>query len=124
MATFADRLRSLRAEKRVEQGELADSTGIGKSTIQKYEYGSFLPKLDKQKILSDYFGVSVEYLRGETDDRGDGIEVHAHRDPSTRGMQVSDAIDIVDKLERLVKLKDAGAITEEEFKLFKKKLLK
>jgi transcriptional regulator with XRE-family HTH domain len=124
MATLADRLRSLRAEKRIEQGELAQALGIGKSTIQKYEYGAFIPKLEKQMVLANYFGVSVEYLRGETDDRGDGFEIHAHRDPSTSGMPLTGALDIVDKLERLSKLHDAGKITDEEFQSFKKKLLK
>ncbi len=124
MATLADRLRLLRAEKRIEQGELAQTLGIAKSTIQKYEYGVFIPKLDKQMILANFFGVTVEYLRGETDDRGDGFEIHAHRDPSTSGMPLTDALDIVDKLEKLSRLHDEGKITDEEYIAFKKKLLK
>lgn len=124
MATLADRLKSLRAEKRLEQKEVAEATGIGLSTIQKYEYGVFIPKLDKQMIIANFFKVSVEYLRGETDDRGDGFEIHAHRDPSTKGMPLTDALDIVDRLERLTKLRDSGAITDEEFAQAKRKLLK
>lgn len=124
MATLSDRLKELRSEKRLTQLEVAQEIGVSHAAYQKYEYAEISPRKDKIHKLADFFKVSVEYLRGETDDRGDGIEIHAHRDPSTRGMQVSDAIDIVDKLERLVKLKDAGAITEEEFMLFKRKLLK
>lgn len=124
MATFPDRLKELRKEKRLEQREIAESTGISISTIQKYEYGTIGPKQTNEKKLADFFGVSVEYLRGETDDRGDGFEIHAHRDPSTKGMQLTDALDIVDRLERLTKLRDTGAITDEEFAQAKRKLLK
>lgn len=124
MSELCDRLRSLRAEKRLEQSELATSLGISISALQKYETGNMVPPKHKQGMIAEFFGVSLDYLQGKSDDRGDGIEIHAHRDPNTRGMQVSDAIDIVDKLERLVKLKESGSISEEEFKLFKRKLLK
>lgn len=124
MATLSERLRQLRAERRLEQVELAQAVGISKSTIQKYEYGEFIPKLDKQMLLAKFFGVSAEYLRGETDDRGDGFEIHAHRDPSSKGMPLTDALDIVDKLDRLIKMRDAGDITDEEYTLLKRKLLK
>jgi len=124
MATIAERIKLLRAEKKLEQKELAQAVKIGISTIQNYEYGKFIPKLDKQIILAKFFGVSVEYLRGETDDRGDGFEIHAHREPGTPGISLTDALDIVDRLERLTKLRDSGAITDEEFAQAKRKLLK
>lgn len=124
MTAISDRIRSLRVEKRLEQSELAKKLDISISSLQKYESGAITPPVHKQKVIADFFGVSVEYLRGETDDRGDGFEIHAHRDSSTKGMPLTDALDIVDKLERLVKLRDAGDITEDEYLLLKKKLLK
>jgi transcriptional regulator with XRE-family HTH domain len=124
MDTLADRLKQLRSEKRLTQLEVAQAIGVSHAGYQKYEYSEINPRNDKIKKLANFFGVSVEYLRGETDDRGDGFEIHAHRDPSTPGMPLTAALDIVDRLERLTKLRDSGAITDEEFALAKRKLLK
>jgi len=124
MENLSDRLKKLRGEKRLKQSEVAQSVGISVAAYQKYEYGNIVPKQSNEKKLADFFGVSIEYLRGETDDRGDGFEIHAHREPGTPGISLTDALDIVDRLERLTKLRDSGAITDEEFAQAKRKLLK
>lgn len=124
MATLSERLKELRSERRLTQLEVAQIIGVSHAAYQKYEYSEIIPRKDKIQKLADFFGVSVEYLKGETDDRGDGFEIHAHRDPNAHGMPLSDALDIVDRLERLTRLRDSGAITDEEFAQAKRKLLK
>ncbi len=42
-------------------------TGIAQSTLSDWKRGVSKPKNDKIKKIADYFGVSVSYLRGETD---------------------------------------------------------
>lgn len=37
-------------------------TGIAQSTLSDWKSGRSKPKVDKLKILADYFGVSIEYF--------------------------------------------------------------
>lgn len=64
---FKDRLRALRLEKDVTQGELAKYLGVGSTTVNGYEKGLIPnPPLDKLIKLSDYFSVSIDYLAART----------------------------------------------------------
>lgn len=123
MANLSDRLRALRAEKRYEQKEVAAATDISYSSIQKYEGGTAVPREDKILALAKFFGVTAEYLKGETDDRGDGFDIHAHRDPTVTGIDLDQALGIVGQLERLGKMKQDGLLTDEEFAKLKKKII-
>lgn len=60
---FKDRLRALRIEKDVTQTELGKFLGVGATTVNGYEKGIISnPPLDKLTKLSDFFGVSIDYL--------------------------------------------------------------
>lgn len=41
---------------------VAKETGISTSTFSNWKKGRYSPKVDKLKILADYFGVSIEYF--------------------------------------------------------------
>ena len=41
---------------------VSEDTGITKSTFPDWKSGRSKPKMDKLKILADYFGVSIEYF--------------------------------------------------------------
>jgi len=123
MTKISDRLRALRAEKRLEQKEVAEAIGISHSSIQKYEGGTAEPPKLKQEALAKFFNVSLEYLRGETNDRGDGFEIHAHRDPTVTGMDLDQALGLVEQLGKLGKMKQDGLLTDEEFIKLKKKII-
>ena len=41
---------------------VSKDTGIPQSTLSDWKRGRSTPKVDKLKILADYFGVSVEYF--------------------------------------------------------------
>lgn len=69
MATFADRLKQLRIEKRITQEKLADKFFITKSAISKYEHGVNAPENKLLQDMADFFDVSVDYLLGRVDDR-------------------------------------------------------
>jgi len=59
---FCDRLRELRAEKGVSQSKLAADIHISRSAVAKWENGLGLPNDESLKLLSEYFGVSIDEL--------------------------------------------------------------
>jgi len=124
MESFSERLKMLRAEKRLKQPEVAKAIGISVGAYQRYEYGELNPKQGNEMALAKFFGVSLEYLRGETDDRGDGFEIHAHRDPNVSGMDLDQALELVTQLEKLSKMHDDGKLTDEEYSILKRKIIR
>lgn len=65
-----NRLKELRKEKKLTQKELAEKTNIPYRTLQRWENGETDIKSDKAQALADYFGVSVGYLLGYSNNRG------------------------------------------------------
>lgn len=55
----------LRDKKGVTDYEVSKITGVSTSTLTNWKYGRYTPKVDKLKILADYFGVSIEYFLEE-----------------------------------------------------------
>ena len=71
MVTIAQRIESLRIEKGLSRPALASAIGLPRMSIEKFETGRQTPTADQQKKLASFFGVSLFYLKGETDDRTD-----------------------------------------------------
>ena len=46
--------------------QVSKDTGIGENVFSYWKSGRSKPKVDKLKILADYFGVSVEYFLDDT----------------------------------------------------------
>ena len=63
-------LKTLRTEKGLTQQKIADHLQISRSVLSNYETGIVDPTLSVLKKLSDYFGVSIDYLIGREDDFG------------------------------------------------------
>lgn len=42
--------------------QVSKDTGIGENVLPYWKNGRSQPKVDKLKILADYFGVSIEYF--------------------------------------------------------------
>lgn len=64
-----NRLKELRKEKKLTQEELASEIGVNEKTISRWENGESAIKSDKAQALADYFGVSVGYLLGYSNNR-------------------------------------------------------
>jgi len=64
MATFPERLRSLRLAKKITQRELAKHLDITDTAYGFYEQGKNYPNMDILIKLADYFGVTLDYLVG------------------------------------------------------------
>lgn len=66
---FVDRVAALAKEKGVTEKQVLLDCGLNKNLFGLWRRGSN-PSVATQKVLSDYFGVSIDYLVGKTDDRG------------------------------------------------------
>lgn len=66
MTTFGTRLRELRISKGLGQKEVGVIIDVSDSSIRKYETGDRTPTPDAIKKLASYFGVTVDYLIGNS----------------------------------------------------------
>lgn len=57
-----EKYETLRDKKGITDYRVAADTGITKSTFTDWKSGRSKPKVDKLKILADYFGVPIEYF--------------------------------------------------------------
>lgn len=63
-----EHLIQIRKSKKLRQQDVADRIGVQRSTYGKYETGDSEPDLKMLKKLAEFFGTTVEYLIGNTDD--------------------------------------------------------
>ena len=70
--TFGKRLKELRLAYGLTQAQLADKIKLSNANVCKYELDSLEPNLQTLRLLSKFFGVSIDYLLGDTDDRAGG----------------------------------------------------
>ena len=64
---FKERLKALRKEKQLKQSELAERLSTTQRKISYWEAGKTEPDLQSLWLISDFFGVSVDYLLGKTE---------------------------------------------------------
>lgn len=68
MYSFGKRLRYLRVKEGLRQEDLANKLGISKSAVGMYERDEREPSLELIQRISSFFGVSADYLIGQTDE--------------------------------------------------------
>lgn len=68
MATFIERLKQLRIERKATQKDVADFLRFNSRSYQKIETAEVKPSFDTLIALADYFDVSLDYLVGRSDD--------------------------------------------------------
>ena len=61
------RLKELREERRLSQDGLALKLNVSQSTISAYEVGDRTPDLETLIAIAQFFGVSPDYLAGQSD---------------------------------------------------------
>ena len=66
---FGQRLRELRIERKLSQRELGELLGKTLRHYQKIEYGEVNVPTLTLCVLADFYGVSLDYLVGRTDQR-------------------------------------------------------
>lgn len=60
--TFCEKITQLRKEKGMSQEDLAQVVGVSRQAVQKWESGQSNPDMENLKLLSSYFGVTLDYL--------------------------------------------------------------
>lgn len=69
--TFGQRIRYLRDEKDIPQGQLAKAIGVASSTVSLYETDRRAPSYDILSRIARFFDVSTDYLLGLSPKRGE-----------------------------------------------------
>ncbi len=59
---IADRIQFLRKSKGVSQEELAEKIGVSRQAVSKWESEQSTPELENIIIMSDFFGVTTDYI--------------------------------------------------------------
>lgn len=61
---FGERLKQLRKSQGLTQTELGMRVGLSKAVVSKYENGIGFPSFDVLIRISNYFGITTDYLLG------------------------------------------------------------
>ena len=69
MVTLAQRIEALRTEKGLSRPALAAALQLPRMAVEKFETGRQTPSKEQQEKMASFFGVSLFYLRGESNDR-------------------------------------------------------
>ncbi|MBC1459321.1 helix-turn-helix domain-containing protein [Listeria newyorkensis] len=64
---FGEILVKLRKQKKLTQEELASILGVARTTYSSYEQNRRMPDSEIQNKISDYYGVSLDYLHGRSE---------------------------------------------------------
>lgn len=71
--TFVDRLNLLLKREGLTRAKFLENIQMGKNSITYWEKNNTMPNLSTLTVIANYFGVSVDYLRG-TEDMGDYVD--------------------------------------------------
>lgn len=66
--TFGQRLYELRKSKNISQEEFAELLDVSRQSISKWENDKAYPEMTRLLFMSDYFGVSLDYLMRGTEE--------------------------------------------------------
>ena len=66
-AEFGGRLKALREQSHIKQGQFADKIGIVRQSMSNYENGKHCPDVEVLKRMAKCLGCSVDYLLGLTE---------------------------------------------------------
>ncbi len=77
---FGERLRKLRKEKKITQGDLANLLGISQQAVGKWETDKSFPDRETLMYLADYFDVSLDSLIGRKDSGYMAVSPYAPND--------------------------------------------
>lgn len=94
MATFSEKIKNLRQDKRMSLEQLANEfanrydSKISKSSISRWENGQATPDIDDASIYADYFNVSLDWLMDvQQSNRVETIAAHIDDDLTEEEME-------------------------------------
>lgn len=68
MVTLAQRITALRTQQGLTRPALSAALGLPRNAVEKFETGRQTPTKEQQAKIAAFFGVSLQYLQGESDD--------------------------------------------------------
>lgn len=66
---LSEKITRLKKQKGLSQADLAETTGISKDAISKYERGDATPSVEYAKRIADALNVSLDYLVSDSDEQ-------------------------------------------------------
>lgn len=63
--SLAEKLVTLRKQKGLTQLDLAEKLSVSRQAISRWEVGSAVPSTDNLKVLTELYGVTLDYLLNE-----------------------------------------------------------
>lgn len=69
MSKLSERLFALRQEQDLSQKNLVKEMGFALNTYVRYERGERVPDADVLVRIADYYGVTLDYLVGRSEER-------------------------------------------------------
>lgn len=109
---MSNRIKELRDRNRMSLRDLAEVVGVSAPTISSWEYEKTDISYSMANKLAEFFGVSLEYLLGISDDIEQN-EIHAHR--RGNGPVDDSDVNLAKSLEMIIKQYEAGYLTQDEF---------
>ncbi len=65
---IGERLSEMLAEKGINSNELAEAVGVNATTVRRWKKGTKLMRLHNAVLLADFFGCSLDFLTGRSDE--------------------------------------------------------
>ena len=85
--SFGNRLYELRKSRNISQEELAELLDVSRQSISKWENDKAYPEMTRLLYMSDYFGVSLDYLMR-------GVEKDEHHDEASTAFQAKNMLTV------------------------------
>ena len=109
---FLSRLNSLLKERSINITDLANMTGLPRSTISSYINRKSNPSIIQLKLLADCFNVSIDYLVGREDDFGNVTVAGAGAELTSEEQTLLSCYRVMTEAEKRAVLDTAKAFAE------------
>lgn len=104
------RMQELRKSRGLSQEQLAEAAGVSRQAVSKWELGESAPELEKVLALSEFFGVTTDYLlKGSSPAPAPpkkGLGPGSHRPGTVRGVRGAYGHRAVDGFWQVVRFTD------------------
>jgi len=108
------KLKELRARRNLSQDEMAKDLGISKKTLSNYETGKTMPSDDRIRKICKVYGVTREWLTGESRKKESRPVVRKTDASEVEGRKTAGAVPFEHQPEMIIQSKMGGSISAEE----------
>lgn len=95
---IGSKLKELRKTKKLSQDEVANGTGISRSSLSSYEIGRRTPALNQLVILANFYGVTLDYFGVVQEDEVFDLLIRAKKLFENESISLEDKQSLFDEL--------------------------